>query len=171
MRVVRALLAAAGLVMVTAVPAAAAPKHDGGGWVPTSTPPFVIPAGLVCSFEVKGDIVADHERMRTLATFPDGSPRVQDFEGLLVIRYTNTSTHRTVVRDATGSIRLYLLADGGKIWQFHGHNAVPVRATNTGFPGGDYIFRGDFVAIDSPDHVREVPVQLGTAENLCETLA
>jgi hypothetical protein len=171
MRMVKALLVAAGLVVVTAVPAAAAPGHSSGGWEPTSTPPFVIPAGLVCSFEVKGDIVADHERMRTLATFPDGSPRVQDFEGVLVIRYTNTSNHRTVVRDATGSIRLYSLADGTRIWQLHGHNAVPVRAANTGFPGGDYITHGDFVMVDSPAHVREIPVQLGTIENLCVTLA
>jgi len=171
MRVVKALLLAAGLVLATAVPAAAAPENGGGGWEPTSTPPFVIPAGLVCSFEMKGDIVADHERMRTPATFPDGSPRVQDFEGVLVIRYTNTGNHRTVVRDATGSIRLYSQPDGTKIWQFHGHNALPVRAANTGFPGGDYIIRGDFVVIDHPDHVREIPVQLGAMENLCKTLA
>lgn len=175
MRMVKTMLLAAGLVLVTAVPAAAAPindaSSDGGGWEPTSTEPFVIPAGLVCAFEVKGDIVADNERMRTVATFPDGSPRVQDFQGVLVIRYTNTSNQRTVVRDATGSIRLYLQADGSKIWQFHGHNALPVRAANTGFPGGDYIIRGDFVVVDSPDRVREIPVQLGTMENLCLTLA
>lgn len=176
MRVMKTLLLAAGLVLATAVPAAAAPatstsNSSGGGWEPTSTPPFLIPAGQVCSFEVKGDIVADHERMRTLASFPDGTPRVQDFEGVLVIRYTNTANHRTVVRDATGSIRLYYQADGSKIWQFHGDNALPVKATNTGFPGGDYILRGDFVVVDSADHVREVPVQLGTMENLCHTLA
>jgi hypothetical protein len=46
-----------------------------------------------------------------------------------------------------------------------------VRAANTGFPGGDYITRGDFVVIDRPGGVREVPVQLGTMENLCQTLA
>jgi len=173
MRVVKTLMLAAGVVLVTAVPAAAAPANGGGagGWEPTSTPPFVIPAGQVCPFEVKGDIVADHERMRTLATFPDGSPQVQDFDGVLVIRYTNTANHRTIVRDATGTVRLYLQADGTKIWQFHGHNALPVKASNTGFPGGDYIIRGDFVVIDHPDHVRDIPVQLGTMENLCQTLA
>jgi hypothetical protein len=173
MRVVKALVLAAALVMVTAAPAAAAPAPEGagGGWEPTSTPPFVIPAGQVCSFEMKGDIVADREWMRTLATFPDGSPQVQDFAGLLVIRYTNTSNHRSVVRDATGSIRVYVLSDGTKIQQLHGHNALPVRAANTGFPGGDYITHGDFVVVDHPDHVREVPVRLGTMENLCKTLA
>ncbi len=173
MRVVRALLLAAALVAVTAVPAAAAPgsERTGGGWEPTSTPPFVIPAGQVCSFEMKGDIVADREWMRTLAKFPDGSPRVQDFTGVLVIRYTNTSNQRSVVRDATGSIRLYVLPDGTKIQQLHGHNALPVRAANTGFPGGDYITKGDFVVVDRPDRVREIPVQLGTMENLCKTLA
>jgi hypothetical protein len=174
MRVVKTLLLVAALVGVTAVPAAAAPEGrggGGGGWEPTSTPPFVLPAGQFCSFEMKGDIVADREFMRTPATFPDGSPRVQDFKGLLVIRYTNTSNHRSVVRDATGSIRVYSLPDGSRIQQLNGHNAVPVRAANTGFPGGDYITHGDFVLIDRPGGVREVPVQLGTIENLCKTLA
>jgi hypothetical protein len=173
MRVVRTLLLSAALVAVTAVPAAAAPggAHDGGGWEPTSTPPFVHPAGQICSFEVKGDIVADREWMRTVATFPDGSPRVQDFAGVLVIRFTNTSNNRSIVRDASGTIRVYRLPDGTRIQQFHGNNALPVKAGNTGFPGGDYITRGDFVVIDRPGGVREVPVQLGTMENLCKTLA
>jgi hypothetical protein len=169
MRVVKTLVLAAAIVAVTAVPAAAS-GPGGGGWEPTSTPPFVIPAGAVCPFEVKGDIVRDHERMRTPATYPDGSPKVEDFAGVLVIRYTNTGNHKTVVRDATGTIRVYHLADGTKILQLHGNNALPVKVSNVGFPGGDYITHGDFVVIDHPDHSREVPVQLGTMENLCNTL-
>ena len=170
MRVVKTLLLAAAIVAVTVGPASAS-APGGGGWEPTSTPPFVIPAGQVCAFELKGDIVADREWMRTVATFPDGSPQVQDFTGLLVIRYTNTSNQRTVVRDASGSMRVYALPDGTKIWQLHGNNAVPVRAANTGFPGGDYITHGDFVLIDHPNRVRDIPVRLGTMENLCQTLA
>ena len=79
---------------------------------------------------------------------PDGSPKVQDFEGVLVIRYTNTSNHRSVVRDATGSIRLYRLPDGTRISQLHGHNALPVgrptwasRAATTS-PSGDFVVIG-----------------------------
>ena len=178
MRVVKTLLLAAALVAAAAVPAAAVPAADragdrpaGDGWEPTSTPPFVLPAGQICAFELKGDIVADREWMRTVATFPDGRPQVQDFVGVLVIRFTNTANHRTVVRDASGSIRVYSLPDGTRIQQFRGNNALPVRAANTGFPGGDYITRGDFVVIDRPGGVREVPVRLGTMENLCKTLA
>ena len=170
MRVVKALVMAAAIVAVTAGSATASASSS-GGWEPTSTPPFVIPAGDVCSFEVKGDIVRDRERMRTPATYPDGSPKVQDFAGVLVIRYTNTSNHRSVVRDATGTIRVYYLPDGTRISQLHGHNALPIRASNVGFPGGDYITHGDFVVIRHPDGNREVPVRLGTMENLCETLA
>ena len=48
---------------------------------------------------------------------------------------------------------------------------MPIRASNVGFPGGDYITHGDFVIIRHPDGNREVPVRLGTMENLCETLA
>jgi len=174
MRVAKILVLAAAMVAVSAVPAAAtgsgAGGGGGGGWEPTSTPPFVIPAGDVCSFEVKGDIVRDRERMRTPATYPDGSPKVQDFEGVLVIRYTNTGNHKSVVRDATGSIRVYYLEDGTRISQLRGHNALPIKASNVGFPGGDYITHGDFVVIRHPDGSREVPVRLGTMENLCETL-
>jgi hypothetical protein len=172
MRTVKTFFLAAAVVAVTAVPAAASASGPaGGGWEPTSTSPFVIPAGEVCPFEVKGDIIRDREWMRTPASYPDGSPKVQDFAGVLVIRYTNTSNHRTVIRDATGTIRVYYLPDGTRISQLHGHNAVPVKATNVGFPGGDYITHGDFVVIRHPDGNREVPVQLGTMENLCETLA
>lgn len=171
MRVVKTLALAAAIVAVTAVPAAAAGPGGGGGWEPTSTPPFVIPAGDVCAFEVKGDIVRDRERMRTPATYPDGSPKVQDFEGVLVIRYTNTSNRKSVVRDATGSIRVYYLPDGTRVSQLRGNNALPIKASNVGFPGGDYITHGDFVVIRHPDGSREVPVQLGTMENLCVTLA
>ncbi|MEU4622332.1 hypothetical protein AB0G04_20490 [Actinoplanes sp. NPDC023801] len=184
MRTKKALSLAAALTLVTATSAAAAPASaapapapaperalSGGGWEPTSTPPFVLPAGQICPFELKGDIVADREWMRTVATFPDGKPQVQDFAGVLVIRFTNTSNKRSVVRDATGTIRVYHLPDGTRIQQLHGHNALPVRAANTGFPGGDYITSGDFVVIDRPGGVREVPVRLGKMENLCKTLA
>jgi hypothetical protein len=173
MRVVKTLVMAAAIVAVTAGTATASASGGGrgGGWEPTSTPPFVIPAGDVCAFEVKGDIVKDREWMRTPATYPDGSPKVQDFKGVLVIRYTNTSNNRSVVRDATGSIRVYSLPDGTRISQLHGNNALPIRAANVGFPGGDYITHGDFVVIRHPDGNREVPVRLGTMENLCETLA
>jgi hypothetical protein len=170
MRVVKAVVLAAAMVAVTAGSATASAR-SGDGWEPTSTPPFVIPAGDVCSFEVKGDIVRDREWMRTPATYPDGSPKVQDFRGVLVIRYTNTSNNKSVVRDATGTIRVYHLPDGTRISQLHGNNALPIKASNVGFPGGDYITHGDFVVIRHPDGNREVPVQLGTMENLCQTLA
>jgi hypothetical protein len=170
MRVMKTLVMAAAIVAVTAGTASAS-GPGGGGWEPTSTPPFVIPAGDVCAFEVKGDILKDREKMRTPATYPDGSPKVQDFAGVLVIRYTNTSNHKSVVRDATGTIRVYYLEDGTRILQLHGHNALPIKAANVGFPGGDYITHGDFVVIRHPDGNREVPVKLGTMENLCLTLA
>lgn len=170
MRVVKMLTMAAAIVAVTAG-AATASTSNGGGWEPTSTPPFVIPAGDVCSFEVKGDILKDREWMRTPATYPDGSPKVQDFKGVLVIRYTNTSNGKSVVRDATGSIRVYSLPDGTRISQLKGNNALPIKASNVGFPGGDYITHGDIVVIRHPDGNREVPVRLGTMENLCKTLA
>jgi hypothetical protein len=109
--------------------------------------------------------------MRTLARFPDGTPRVEDFDGPLVIRYTNTSNNKSAVRDATGRARLYHLGDGTVIWQINGGVAIPVRTTNVGFPPGDYIMHGDFVLVIHADHNKELPVQRGVTENMCQTLA
>jgi len=164
-----AVLAAA--MVTAAASAASAHDSDGGGWVPTSTPPFLNPAGSICPFEVKGDILRDEERMRTLATFPDGSPSVQDFDGPLVIRFTNTANGRSAVRDATGRVRAYYLPDGTKIWQIHGGAAIPVRQGNTGFSPGDYLVHGDFVLVIHADHTKELPVRLGRTEDICQTLA
>jgi hypothetical protein len=171
MRLLRVAALAAALLVLAVPAAASAHGSDDDDWVPTSTPPFVVPAGVICSFEVKGDIVRDHERMRTLARFPDGTPRVQDFDGPLVIRFTNTSNHKSAVRDATGRVRAYYLGEGTVIWQIHGGAAIPVRATNVGFPPGDYIVHGDYVLVIRPDRTKELPVQRGTTENMCTTLA
>lgn len=169
MRILKMVAVAAAMV-VAGVPTAAL-AHDGDDWVPTSTPPFDIAPGVICPFEVKGDIVRDHERMRTLATLPDGTPEVQDFEGTLVIRFTNVSTGRSAVRDASGRVRAYRLADGTTIWQIHDGAAIPVRQGNTGYAPGDYIVHGDFVLVIRPDHTKELPVRRGSVEDMCHTLA
>ncbi len=67
----------------------------------------------------------------TVATFPDGKPQVQDFAGVLVIRFTNTSNQRSVVRDASGTIRVYNLPDGTRI-QHDGEPLQDPRLTGTG---------------------------------------
>ena len=68
---------------LAAVLGATATEATPAGWVPTSTPPFDNPAGTVCPFEIKGDIVYDHEFARTVSSFPDGSPQVEESVGAL----------------------------------------------------------------------------------------
>jgi hypothetical protein len=149
----------------------AAPLGSGGGWEPTSTPPFVNPAGTVCSFEIRGDIVYDKEYQRVAARFPDGSPRVEEFVGALGIRFTNTATGRSAVRDASGGLRLTHHPDGSDEAEFFGNGATAIKTTNPSYPAGDYVVSGYFVLSVHPDRSREFTVRQGTIENMCQTLS
>ena len=149
----------------------ATPLGSGSGWVPTSTPPFVNPAGTVCPFEIKGDIVYDKEYQRVSDTFPDGSPRVEDFVGALGIRFTNTATGKSAVRDASGGLRITHHPDGSDEAEFFGNGATAIKTTNPSFPAGDYVVSGYFVLSIHPDRSREFTVRQGKIENMCVTLA
>jgi len=160
-------MGAVGVLGATATEATPA----GGGWEPTSTPPFVNPAGTVCAFEIKGDIVYDKEFQRVADRFPDGSARVEEFVGALGIRFTNTATGRSAVRDASGMLRITHHEDGGYEAEFIGNGATAIKTSNPSFPAGDYIVSGYHVLTVHPDRSREFTVQQGKIENMCSTLA
>jgi hypothetical protein len=175
---VRVRLLAKGLSIVATVGVAAvlgatttAATPAGGGWEPTSTPPFDNPAGSVCPFEIKGDIVYDKEYQRIAARFPDGTPRVEEFVGALGIRFTNVASGRSAVRDASGMLRITHHEDGGYDAEFLGNGATAIKTSNPSFPAGDYIVSGYFVLTVHPDRSREFTTQQGKIENMCQTLA
>jgi hypothetical protein len=157
-------------VGVAAVLGATATEASPAGWEPTSTPPFVNPAGTVCPFEIKGDIVYDKEYQRVAQRFPDGSPRIEEFVGALGIRFTNTATGRSAVRDASGMLRITHHTDGSDEAEFLGNGATAIKTTNPSFPAGDYVVSGRFVLTVHPDRSREFTVRQGKLENMCETL-
>jgi hypothetical protein len=170
MRRVSTITVIAGMAIGLTVPAAgAATGHGKNGWEPFRTQPFDSVGR--CSFTVHGDIVRDEEEVRTLATFPDGTPRVQEFRGPLVIRFTNTSTGASVVRDVSGYGRLRRTQDGGSVWYFDGGASVGVPIGNTAFPAGSYVIHGRFRLVIRPDGTRELPHLHADVENLCQTLA
>jgi hypothetical protein len=132
---------------------------------------FTQPAGDVCPFALRGDVVKDHELFRTLQTYPDGSPREQEFVGPLVVRFTNLSSGASVERNLTGTAYFFFEPDGTIEGHGLGHLAIGVHAVNTSPPAGEYFLTGSFNFVVRPDGTRDFTVQGGTVENLCETLA
>lgn len=171
MRRVSIIAAVTGISVTLIAPAAGA---AGGSatrpqWQPYRTAPF--DSTDVCSFTIHGDIVKDEEEVRTDATYPDGSPKVQEYRGPLVIRFTNTSTGASVVRDVSGYALLHFRQDGGSTWFFKGGGSLGVHAGNTATPPGSYILQGTFVFTIAADGTREIRPLHASVENLCTTLA
>ena len=158
-------------VLAVAALAVTPVAHAQGQWTPYHAEDFSYAAGTVCPFELAAHIVRDKERYRTTAYFPDGSPRYQEFTGQLVIRYTNTETGKSVVRNLTGRGDFEYFADGGfALYDKGGHIAVGLYPGDE--PGaGYYIITGHgwAVYVDA-DGDRTLVEGHGTIENLCVTL-
>jgi hypothetical protein len=168
---VKALAALWAALMVAAASATAASAAPGGnsGWVPFQTPSFTVPAGVACSFELHGEVVYDHEFTRVLETFPDGSPKVQEFQGALGVVFTNVETGQSARRDGSGTLRATRDGDGGTEFVFQGNGIAGILA---GSPSpGVYVVSGHNVLVAHPDGSREFTVVRGTLENMCQTLA
>jgi hypothetical protein len=167
---IRIVVLVAALVLPPAVPALADPLP--GRWEPYQTAPFEVPAGTRCPFTLRGDVVRDREEIRTFATFPDGSPRVQVIRGPLVMRFTNVESGESVVRDLTGVGALLFERDGSfTLFLVDGSFAAGLAPTDEGGPAF-LVFSGTghSVRFDA-DGARTVKYGIGPVENICETLA
>jgi hypothetical protein len=171
MRRVSTIAAVAGISVTLIAPAAGAADGSAGngGWKPFRSQPF--DSTNVCSFTIHGDIVEDQEEVRVDATYPDGSTKVEEFRGPLVIRFTNTSTGESVVRDVSGYAVLHFKQDGGSTWFFNGGGSIGVHFGNKATPPGSYILQGEFVLTISADGTRDIRRLHASMENLCTTLA
>ena len=168
-------LAAAPCVVLAAtlsVPAAASAANASPvPWQPYRTSPWTDAPGSVCTFGVATTIVTDQEQYRTLASYPDGSPKVQEFRGPLAVRYTNTSTNESVVRDLSGYAWFRYGADGGTGAFIASHIGLTVPVGNAGFPPGEWVITGQSVVTIASSGTINVQLLHATAENLCRTLS
>ena len=168
---------AAGTVVVVAaalgVPAAATPAAADSSvpWQQYRTAPWTDAPGAVCTFGVTTSIVVDQEQERVLANYPNGDPKLQEFRGPLVVRYTNTSTGQSVVRSLSGYGWFHYGTDGSSEALIASHIGVTVPVGNTGYPAGEWVLTGQsVVSIDSSGTIN-VRLLHATAENLCRTLS
>ena len=164
----RTVLLAVGIVLAAPALAGAATP-----WQPFRSAPFVSPQGSRCAFELRGDIVRDKERIRTLSTYSDGSPAQQEVTGQLVVRYTNAATGEAIERNLTGDALIDFRPGGtiAKITLVEGHLAVGLAAGDPGGPSFLVLTGSDFAVAFAPDGSRTVTFGTGTVENVCETLA
>lgn len=164
--------AAALLVAALGVPAAASAASDSEvAWQPYRTAPWTDAPGAVCTFGVATTIVTDQEQYRTLASYPNGSPRLQEFRGPLVIRYTNQATGESVVRDLSGYAWFHYGSDGSIDAFIASHIGVTVHVGNSGYPAGEWVITGRSEVTVSSAGAIDVRLINATAENLCQTLS
>jgi hypothetical protein len=156
----------AGLASAPGVAAAASP------WMPFRASDFDLPAGSRCPFALSGRVVEDQERIRTLATFDDGSPRRERVKGTLIVRYINDDTGASVVRDLTGDALIDFGPDGSSTFTLrNGHLAVGLGAGDPGGPAFLVLSGHGFQVNFAPDGRRTVVPGRGDIENICQTLA
>lgn len=159
-------------VVVTAPAAQARPTSnlDGPVWVPYRTPPFTTPAGLACSFTLRGEPVLDEELIATWSSFPDGSPRLQTIKGDLRVRYTNVESGASLEVDLNGVGTIRYGADGSQTFFLAGPAAVGFRPTDP-YPAGFYVLDGFHVVYTASGRAfREMRVDAGTERNICDDL-
>jgi hypothetical protein len=143
-----------------------------GLWSDLDTGSFTAAAGTRCSFTLQGDVVSDHEQIRTLETYPDGSPKTQEVVGQLVVRYTNLDTGESVERNLTGTGIVEYGTDGSFVLRLQGgHMAVGLAPGDTDGPAFLIFTGAGHQVFFATDGSRHVTYGSGPVEDICETLA
>lgn len=157
--------------VAAALVAVAAPAGTGGsGWEPFPSPPLDLAAGAYCDFAVHGDPVVDEVRVKTIETFPDGSPRRQLATGALVYRLTNTATGATATADASGSAVFVFRADGSRTWHVAGPVLAAFREGASNIPRGLWTIDGIYDIDFSPANFKTVTLYHGRLHDVCADL-
>ena len=140
-------------------------------WKPYRTKPWHDAPGKVCAFGVNVTIVRDHEQYRTLSSYPDGKPKLQEFRGPLFVLYTNTRTRQSVVGNLSGYGWFFYPAAGGVDAYIASHIGLTVPVGNKGFPAGEWIVSGrSMVIVNSTGGINVVLIH-ATTENICRALS
>lgn len=140
-------------------------------WHRYRTAPFTDAPGAVCPFGVRGVPVRDGEQYRTLESYADGSPELQEYRGPLYVRYTNQSTGRSVVRNLSGYGYFRFGRDGSIAALFLSHGGVSVPVGMGNIPAGEWVFHGHFTVQVSAAGRKDITLYGAKGENLCHTLA
>jgi hypothetical protein len=165
-RTLTVLLAAVAAVLVTSSPASA-----NSGWVPAPTPPFDIAAGEVCDFAIHGEPVVDQVKTKVVATYPDGSKKVELARGALILRITNVDNGVARLEDGSGSGLFMFAQDGSFTVDIVGPLLIGFRQGLSNVPRGLYALDGVYRIAIQPTGFKKLIMIHGTARNVCGDFA
>ena len=162
------------VLTLTAAGLAAAPATASAHpipWQAYRTSPWTDQPGQVCAFGVAVTIVKDGEQVRTLESYPDGSPEVQEFRGPLFVRYANQSSGKSVVGDLSGYGLFRYESDGAIDARIQQHIGLTVKVGNIGWPAGEWVISGKANVTLSPAAQVSVQLDHARADDICADLS
>lgn len=147
-RYAAATAAALCLTATLAAPAAASAAASGDegdgdrGWRPVTYEPVDYPAGERCDFAFRTEPVHNEVMVKTVATYPDGSPKTELFKGALTVRVTNLETGASYDEDASGRSVARYAQDGAYTYYAVGPFLVGFEEGQGNLPRGEYVIDG-----------------------------
>lgn len=171
-RYAAATAAALCLTATLAAPAATAAGGAAGnggdeGWRPVEYPPVNYPAGERCDFAFRTEPLVDETMVKTVATYPDGSPKTELYKGALLVRVTNLETGATYDADAGGRSIVQYAPDGGHVYYATGPFLMGVLEGRGNLPRGEYLVDGVYTVEITADDYRSVEWK-GNAKKLTD---
>jgi len=136
-------------------------------WVPLPSAPFDPAAGDYCAFAVHGDPIVDEVRVKTIAEYPDGSPKRQFATGALQFRITNTATGASTIADAGGSAIFDLFPDGSQTWHVIGPVLARFKDGASNIPRGVWTINGIYDVHFSTTGFKTVTIFHGGVHDVC----
>jgi hypothetical protein len=142
-----------------------------GGWNGEAIGPFDGPAGLVCDFAVHWDVVENQVAVKTVQTYPDGSPKQQIADGALLLNVSNADTGKSEIADASGRATFDIGTDGSQVWHVVGPIIARLPAGRSNLPRGLYTIDGIYTVTFTPGQPINITLTNGSMHNLCDDLA
>ena len=171
MRLRGATIVAALTAVVLAAGATPAGATGPEPWKPYRSEGGISPAGRHCTFPLETKIVDDDEESRVDARYPDGSVKVVEYRGRLIVDFINLDTGESIRRDLSGRGAETLYPDGSTS-SFGGVGPFGIGFVATDdYPQGRYVLDGVHLIRYDKDGTKHMAVAIGPEENVCETLA
>lgn len=140
------------------------------GWRRYRYGPFTDPAGSVCRFRLRGEIVRQDVWYRTSDTYPNGDPRDQVFIGPLYIRYVNETNGKSLVANESGSASIHFDRDGTQFWYAVGPFGLTFHPGNPYHRAGEYVIGGITELEIHPHLVAQIRYHHGPIRSICAAL-
>jgi len=152
-------------VLATQLAASGKPTREP---IPDDAQRFDAPAGVVCSFELAGDPVANNEFVTTFPARPNGDIVVL-VTGRLVDRLSNVETGESITLNISGPLRFTFHPDGTGTTELLGRSVVFLFPNNGG--PSTFLNAGRTVFTFAPGEPAILVFVRGHQEDICAALS